>query len=120
MFARMKAPEGCTSCSWGGEIIEVVNGMIEVAAEGAQVLTGHGFELIEHFESDAEKAERAAKEEAGKAASDLSHAIELAESEIKELEAKIASEVDSDKANLLKSLLGEKTATLDAMKAKNV
>lgn len=45
--ARMRAPEGATSCSVAGEVCEVEDGVVDVPIVGVAALIAHGFEPIE-------------------------------------------------------------------------
>ena len=48
MLAKMKAPEGCTSCSWDGKVFEVdEEGLVTVPVLAATSLMFHGFILAE-------------------------------------------------------------------------
>jgi hypothetical protein len=46
--ATLKAPEGATSCSWGGQTFDVAeDGTVDVPHESVGDLIGHGFQVIE-------------------------------------------------------------------------
>lgn len=42
-MAVLNAPKGATSCSWGGNEYEVVEGLVEVPAEAVHDLQAHGY-----------------------------------------------------------------------------
>jgi hypothetical protein len=54
--ATLKAPEGATSCSWGGQTFDVdENGTVKVPHESVGDLIGHGFEVIEKIVAEVEQ-----------------------------------------------------------------
>lgn len=76
-MAKLKAPNGCTSCSTGGEVFAVKKGYVTVPDEAVSELIPHGFitevdnEAITAAADEAaekEAAEKEAEKEAEKAA----------------------------------------------------
>jgi hypothetical protein len=54
--AKLKAPEGATSCSWGGQTFDVdENGTVKVPQEAVGDMIGHGFEVIEKIVAEVEQ-----------------------------------------------------------------
>ena len=135
MLAKMKAPEGCTSCSAGGQTYEVVDGEITVPVEHAAALMFHGF-ILSEFEptdedisaqeakaiADAEEAEsNRQKAEAEAEAKKLldeekAPAILEAEAAVEKAKDDIFKEKDVDQKATLAAILTEKQAALDALR----
>lgn len=67
-MAKMKAPEGCTSCSYDGEVFDVVDGVADVPEEAVAHLFSHGFSLASADEGNTtdKKAQAATNIKKGK------------------------------------------------------
>jgi predicted nucleic acid-binding Zn-ribbon protein len=128
MFAKLQAPEGCTSCSWMGKVFAAIDGVLMVPAEAFHELKYHGFELLEHIESEEEKAEKAIAEEAAKLEAEKEAAKEKTEAEaekekaildataaLEDTKKKLESETDSDAVQQLKEIYDQQEAALAAL-----
>ena len=97
---KLKAPEGFTDVSFGGQSYEVdENGIVEVPVESAQFLYQFGFgNVAEEAEKAKAEAERKAAEEAEKAKAEAERkAAEEAEKAKAEAERKAAEEAEKAK-----------------------
>ena len=135
MNAKMKAPEGCTGCSCGGESFDVVEGFVTVPLSSASELMGHGFIVADYEPTEADIAAQAAKaqadeeeaakakeaEEVAAAAKKLldekkAPAVLMAEEEVEKAKSALFDAGNIDDKPALAQILDQKIAALDALK----
>ena len=97
---KMKAPKGCTGCSFGGNEYPAKKGVVDVPDEALAALLEHGFEPVEPTDEEIKAAQLADAQQAVVAAqgaldtetddakkADLAQALESAKAELAALEA---------------------------------
>ena len=86
MLAKMKAPEGCTSCSYDGKTFEVDDeGLVTVPVLAATPLMFHGFILAEFEPTEEDISAQEARAIADAEEAEANRAKEVAEAEEKKL-----------------------------------
>lgn len=97
---KLKAPEGCTGCSFGGQEYKVKKGIVDVPDEALFALREHGFYPVAPTDEEIKAAQIADAQQAVVAAqgaldaetddakkADLAQALEAAKAELAALEA---------------------------------
>lgn len=107
-MAKLKAPAGCSSCSFEGESYQVKKGYVNVPTEAVSALVSHGFVSVEDEEAMAADAIAIAEKAA---------AITSAEQSIVSAQAALDAEQDEAVKVGLAQAVQDAIAALEALKA---
>ena len=108
-MAKLKAPAGCTGCSFEGQSYAVKKGFVTVPAEAVASLIPHGFINIVDEEAMALAD--------AQAAADRAAAVTEAEQALADAQAAYDAEQDEAAKALLLPAVQEATAALETLKA---